>query len=739
MDCLRLIFRSGKELRKQSAMQSSATTHRSLLDTLIDAGVSRQQQGDHKAAAGWYERALALDPQNFDTLQLLGLARVQTGDTDAGIALLRRSLSVQPRQLPALNNLAAALRSASRTAEAIATYRRALEIDPKHVVVLTSLGSALLEWGDTREAARCFAQALEADEKDPEIYYWIGRLYQRLGRPADAVLQFRHALRLSPSLGKALDGLGVALDEAGDTAAALETFRAAEKLSPALGLRVHRSYAALRLADWSDWYSDVAALSSADLASGYAGDPLRMMTLPVSAALLRQGAERFVAQNAAVAITAPIRIAGSPARLPSTHPHSTHLPSARAPSAHPPRARAPSTRIRLAYLSPDLRDHPVGNIVAEVFELRDRAQFEIYTYAWGPGSDTPVRARIAAACDHFQEVSSLSDREVAEKVSADGIDIAVDLAGHTGNSRCLIVAARPAPVQVSWLGFPGTTGAPYMDYIVADGFTIPHGDEEHFTERVARLPHTYLPYDRTRLTGAPRPRESDGLPADAFVLGCFGQIRKINPLIFGVWMQILRAVPHAILWLSNSDAGVMMNLRREAEARGVSGERLLFASSAPDAADYLARYRNVDLALDTFPYGSHSTAADVLWAGCPLVALAGATFVSRVSGSVLKAAGFPELITWSLAEYRQRVLTLIENPVVLAELRERVAAARSKSALFDTPDFVRNLERAFLHMWSRHLRGDAPAHFSLAASARNNISAASTSNSRRSMSPPPPL
>ena len=671
-------------------MQLPLARQRQQLDSLIDAGLRCQQQGDYQAAAIWYERALALEPTNFDALQLLGLVRLQTGNLDGGIVLLQQSLAVEPRQIATLNNLAGALRSAGRPDAAIATYRRALEVDSSHALVLMNLGSALLEWGEAREAAGCFARALERDEKNPEIYYWIGHLYRRLGRPAEAAEQFRHALRLSPKLVKALEGLGIALDEAGDAVGALEALRAAEALAPTLALRVYRAYAALRLADWRDWQGDAAAVQTTVVPPDGAGDPLRIMSLPATPELLRSAAERFVAINMSSAVRA------------------------RASGAVSMGTRS-KERIRVAYLSPDFRNHAVGNIIAEVFELHDADRFEVFAYAWGPTDESPSRARIMAASEQFQDVSEASDRAVAEKLCADGIDIAVDLAGYTGHSRSLIFAARPAPIQVGWLGFPGTTGASYMDYFVADGFTVPPGAERHFTERVVRLPDTYLPYDRTRPVAEQRRRTDYELPPDALVLACFGQIRKINPLVFDVWMQILRAAPQAVLWLASDDPRVVSKLHREAEARGVSRERLVFASPAPDPAEYLARYRTIDLALDTFPYGSHSTAADALWAGCPLIAVAGETFASRVSGSVLRAAGFPELVASSLEEYRKLILAFVENPAGLAAIRARVESAQVGCALFDTPRFVAALEQAYLQMWSRHQRAEPPADFCIAA------------------------
>jgi predicted O-linked N-acetylglucosamine transferase (SPINDLY family) len=268
-----------------------------------------------------------------------------------------------------------------------------------------------------------------------------------------------------------------------------------------------------------------------------------------------------------------------------------------------------------------------------------------------------------------------------------------------------------APVQVGWLGYPGTTGGRFIDYLIADEYIIPRTHEAHFTERIVRLPHGYLAYDPTSPVAAPLSRAEYGLPERAVVLACLGQTRKINPLAFDAWMGVLREQPDAVLWLACAYPPAIENLRREAQARGVPGERLIFAQFAPSRADYLARYRVVDLTLDTFPYGSHTTAADSLSAGCPLVAVTGETFASRVSGSILRAAGLPELITGSLEEYRALVLDLTRDAARRERLRDRLAALRGTSPLFDPSRFVSALEHAYTTMWQRHERGEPPATF----------------------------
>jgi protein O-GlcNAc transferase len=659
------------------------------LEFLLEEGIRLQQNGDAVAATDCYQRVLTIDPTNYDALQLLGLGELQAGNLEAGIALLERSLASEPRQVGTLYNLGTALRNVGRPTQAITAFRRVLEFDPVHTLALISLSQVLLLGGDFRETAGLLARALKADERNPELYVCIGHLLRAVGRPKEAAANFRHALSLEPTLVNAFGALGIALFQAGDDSGALEALRSAEALVPSLNARVFRAHAALRLVEWQDWARDLATLAAVNFEHESIADPLRLMYLPVSGEELRQVAERVCTGIAASARSLP---SGSTASASTGKP-----------------------RIRLAYLSPDFRNHAVGNIVAEVFALRDAARFEVFAYGWGPPDNGSTRERIKQACDEFHEVTSLTDYDLAQKLHADGIDIAIDLAGHTAFCRSALWASRAVALQVCWLGYPGTTGGRYMDYLISDHFTVPDGADKYYTEQVVRLPDTYLPYDRSRTVADPRSRAEYGLPEEATVLGCFGQVCKINPLVFDVWMAVLRAAPAAVLWLSDANQAATANLRREAEARGVAAGRLVFSSPIPNSAEHLARYRAMDLALDTFPYGSHSTAADVLWAGCPLVAVVGETFVSRVSGSVLRAAGFGELVAGSLPEYQNLIQALVQDAPRRNALRARLEQTRPQCRLFDMPRFVRALEHAYLAMWSRHERGETPAAFSVPA------------------------
>ncbi|HXF65901.1 MAG TPA: hypothetical protein VNK67_04265, partial [Burkholderiales bacterium] len=363
----------------------------------------------------------------------------------------------------------------------------------------------------------------------------------------------------------------------------------------------------------------------------------------------------------------------------------------------------------VGYLSWGFHRHATAHLAAELFELHDRARFEITAYDCGPEDGSGVRSRIRRSCERFVDISRASHFEAARLIHGTGTDILVDLTGYTLGGRPQILALRPAPVQVSWLGYPGTLGADWVDYLVADPVVIAPGEERFYAERVLRLPHCYQVNDRRREVAERTPsREEAGLPAEGFVFCCFNQAYKITPEMFSLWMRVLAAVPGSVLWLAEPNAWAPDNLRREAQARGIAPERLVFAPRRP-LAEYLVQYRLADLALDTFPYTSHTTASDALWMGCPIVTCPGETFASRVAASILRAAELPELVAGSFEDYERLAVGLATAPGRLAALRSRLRERRASCPLFDTPRLVRELEGLYERMFEAYLAGEAAA------------------------------
>jgi len=372
-------------------------------------------------------------------------------------------------------------------------------------------------------------------------------------------------------------------------------------------------------------------------------------------------------------------------------------------------------RIRLAYLSADLREHAVGNLAAGLIERHDRGRFEVTAVSFGRASQDAMHDRLKAAFDRFIDAREISDAEAARQIREFEIDIAVDMQGYTTDCRPGILALRPAPIQVSYLGYPGTMGAAYIDYLLADRIVIPPGEQRWYSEKVVHLPDSYMvtAFSDAVTTAAPS-RRAAGLPESGFVFCAFHASYKITPRLFDVWMRLLRAVPGSVIWLRTGNEAAERNLRREAEAREVSADRLVFAGRVP-RADHLARHRLADLFLDTLPYSAHTTAADALWAGLPVLTCPGRAFAGRVAASLVHAAGLPELAVSSLTEYERLALRLATDPAVLSAIKTKLRRSRASCPLFDTDRTRRHIERAYVAMWERWQRGEKPASFFVAA------------------------
>ncbi len=367
-------------------------------------------------------------------------------------------------------------------------------------------------------------------------------------------------------------------------------------------------------------------------------------------------------------------------------------------------------RIRVAYLSADFREHPVAYLMAGLFEHHDRSRFEVTALSMGPDRASPMRERIRSAVEHFVDAGEQSDQAIAELIRRREIDIVIDLMGLTRHNRLDVLARRPAPIQVNYLGYSGTTGADFIDYILADATVIPEEHRGFYSEQVVWLPDCYLITDDRRAIAERTPSRSEcGLPEDGFVFCCFNNSYKLGPETFGVWMRLLNATPGSVLWLSEANATAQANLRREAESRGVEAQRLIFAPRLPDVADHLARQRHADLFLDTLPYNAHTTACDALWAGVPLVTCLGTSFVGRVAASLLKAIGLDELITHSLGDYEALALRLAHDRTALAAVRQKLAYNRNTFPLFDTARTTRHIEAAYTTMWQRYQKEEMPS------------------------------
>jgi predicted O-linked N-acetylglucosamine transferase (SPINDLY family) len=363
-------------------------------------------------------------------------------------------------------------------------------------------------------------------------------------------------------------------------------------------------------------------------------------------------------------------------------------------------------KIRLGYLSGDFQQHATALLMIEMLEAHDRNQFDLHAYSYGADNGQGMRQRLEERFDHFIDITLMDDLQAARAIHADGIDILIDLKGYTAGTRTTLLTYRPAPVQVSFLGYPGTLGGVFCDYLISDRFITPNSAAGDYSEALACLPDSYQPHGRATELGIPPSRSSQGLPEDGLVYCCFNQAYKFTPEVFDIWCRLLDQTPGSVLWLLGNEYAEG-NLRGEAMARGLSPHRLVFAKDCPQA-EHLNRLQLADLVLDTLPYNAHTTASDALWSGVPMVTCSGDTFASRVAGSLLQAVGLPELITHDLVQYEALATALSTDPATLTALRHKLADLRSNAALFDVSAYTLNLEALFTQMWQRHQAGLPP-------------------------------
>jgi predicted O-linked N-acetylglucosamine transferase (SPINDLY family) len=645
---------------------------------LLQQGLALQQAGRIEEAAGHYRAVLAEDPSEANALQLLGLTEKAQGRLDEAARLMAAALAVRPDEPAVLNNLGNTLRELGRLAEARDCLERAVELQPDYGEAWNNLGNVFKDAADYGPAAERYRQALALRPDYPDALNNLAGILHRQGDLNEAARLYRLAIARRPDFAMAHYNLANVLTDAGLLDQAIAHFRRAVALAPDYVEAINGLLRQLQtVCEWPDLAALTDRLLDLGVSSGKVF-PFSFLALPSTLAQQRQCARRWVARQYAA-------YTGDAARHPYSH-----------------RQAAPGERIRLGYLSSDLHDHATAYLMAEVFELHDRARFEVHALSLGADDGKPMRQRLLAAFEHFHDLSGLSWREAADRIHGLGIDILVDLKGYTKDTGSPIMAFRPAPVQVNYLGYPGTMGADFIDYVLTDRTVTPPEDQAWFDERFAYLPHSYQCNDRRRPIGARPSRAECGLPETGFVYCCFNHTYKITPEMFGVWCEILSAVPDSVLWLLKSNRWAEANLRREAEARGIDPERLVFADNLP-LDRHLGRLQNADLCLDTRPYNAHTTTSDALWAGVPVLTWPGDTFAARVAASLLKAAGLPQLVAPSRAAYRALAIGIAGEPILAGEFKRHLAERRLALPLFDSPAFTGDLEALYTRMWQRHL------------------------------------
>jgi protein O-GlcNAc transferase len=648
-------------------------------------GLALQALDRHQEALASFERALAIKPGYAEALYNRGLSLQVLNRHEQALASHERALAIKPDYAEALNANGVALRALDRHQEALASYDRALAIKPDFAGAFYNRGNTLQVLNRCDEALASYDRALAIKPDYAEAHFNRGNALLALKRHAEALASFDAALAIKPGNTDGLNNRGNVLLALNRHEEAIKDFERLLGIDPDYKyIRGKLLHSKMHCCAW-DTFGPEAARLAADVREGkQSASPFELLAVSQSAA------DQLLCSRIWFPVKCPT--ASSPVWQGKPYRHD---------------------RIRIAYLSGDFHDHAVTRLMAGLFERHDRKRFETTAMSFSPDRSSEMRTRIEKAFDRFIDIRQKSDREAADMLRELEIDIAVDLMGFTADSRTGILALRPAPIQVNYLGFPGTMGAECIDYIVADRFVIPEGEQRYYDEKVVYLPDTYQVNDSKRAIAEQSPsRAKLGLPEKGFVFCSFNNNYKITPFMFDIWMRLLRQVEGSVLWLVEGNASVARNLRREAEKRGVAPERLIFAPRIPYES-YLARYRAADVFLDALPYNAGTTASDALWAGLPVVTCLGSTFAGRMAGSLLNAVGLPELIAHSLEEYEALALKLAQDKKALAKIRSKLARNRKTCPLFNTDRFRRHIEAAYITMWERYQRGEPPVSFAV--------------------------
>ena len=609
-----------------------------------------RESGRPVEAAQSFARLLELDPRDADARLHLGSLQWDAGRADAAIQSFRKALELNPVLHEARNALGGFLFAQGRLEEAAEQFRILVHHGPASAAPPNNLGGILLALGRHDDAIECFKKAIALQPDEPDAYLNLGTLYSNRGEHDAAVRVY----------------------EAGY-----------DSCGPCPPLTDKLLHGMQRICDWSR-YRELCERRLRDIveAPEQRTSPFGLLSIDATPDQQLACAHRYSADLSKAAAAENQRLVFAP-------------------------APDPERRLRIGYLSADFRDHVVAYVVSELLALHDRDRVEVIAYSYGPDDGSAKRAQLRRAVDRFVDVAAFTDAAAAKAIHADAVDILVDLTGYTTEARSGIAALRPAPVQASYLGFLGTMGADFIDYILADEFVVRPEDLGHFSEQPAYLPRGFFPRDRSQPASETPARAQLRLPSDAFVFCCFNQTLKILPEMFEVWMRLLRSVPGSVLWLAESNRWATANLKQEAARHSVDPGRLVIAPRVPPDLN-LGRLRAADLVLDTLPYNANTTASDALWVGVPVLTCPGKTFASRVAGSQLLALDLPELVVDSMQAYEATALRLARDRGSLEALKRKLAENRTTAPLFDMPRLVRHLEAAYRQMWRIHASGQPP-------------------------------
>ena len=656
---------------------------------LSNYGSSLSAIGQGQEALTFFKKALKINPNDPDFWYNIANTLCDLGRYEEALVHYDQAVKLNPKYCQAYNNCGRARFDLNRYAEALIYYDKALEIDQNFSECLVNKGEALKGLGRYEEALDCERKALVINPTYAQVWSNIGNILKELKRYDEALTHYDKALDLKPDYAEGWLNKGITLRELKRYDEALTHYDKALELKPNLEwVCSELMYTKMKMCNWL-WLDEyIKNITSKLTKKEKYVHPFTLLALKDDALLQKKSSEIYVQDRYPI------------------NPFLGPIPNS-----------VKRQRIRIAYFSPDFQNHPVSFLTSELFEIHDRNKFEIFAFSLqkSPIGDE-MNLRLRQGFDRFIDVEKMLDQDVAKLARELGVDIAVDLAGHTQNSRTGIFSYRAAPIQVNWLGYPGTMGAEFIDYIIADKIIIPEMHQRFYAEKVAYLPDTYMVDDSKRIASFKvYTREECGLSENAFVFCCFNNDYKFNPHILDRWSKILLAVDNGILWISENNKHFKANLTAEFQKRGIDPSRIVFAQRVELMADHLARCGLADIFLDTHPYNAHTTTLDFLKVGVPVLTLLGESFASRVAASLLNAIGLPELITKTQEEYEALAIELSTHPKKLADIKLKLTNNFVTTALFDAPRFTKNLEAAYIKMYERYQEGLPPERMSISS------------------------
>ena len=641
-------------------------------------GVILKGLGRLDEAVTSFKKALALKANYVEAHNNLGLTLVELGRFNEALSNYKQVVLFKPNLAEAHNNLGNTLAELGRFDEAISSFKQALTLKADFAEVHNNLGNTLAELGRFDEAISSYKQAITLKANYAEAHSGLGVALIKLGRLDEAEISFKQAIAFKANYAEAHNNLAITLKNLGKFDEAIESSEIAISIKPdyeyarSINLNIREG-----ICDWGSIEQFRYLIPSLGISKNEV-DPFIFLSLEDEPDRNRLRSEIFSRRK--------FKKVSMPFKKNVTFPK----------------------RIRIGYFSADFHNHPIMHLAVQIFATHDRTKFEIFAFSYGPDKQDEMRKRLVNNVDNFHDVHKMDNIQIVKLARQAQLDIAVDLTGFTKNNRLDLFAYGLAPVQISYLGYPGTLGTSFIDYIIADPVIIPKDKRKYFSEKIIYLPNSYQPNDNTRaISQKAITRMESGLPSEKFVFCCFNQVYKISPKEFDIWMRLLSKVDGSVLWLLQSNFLAEKNLRREAEKRNISANRLIFAKKLPHT-EHLSRLRLADLFLDTFNYNAHTTASDALWVGLPVVTKLGKGFASRVAGSLLHAIGVSELVTENEQNYESLALHLARNPDALLTIKKKIKANRLSHPLFDTERYTKDLETGYAKAYQNYYDGHPP-------------------------------